>query len=397
MGINPKLIASVKSDAFLLTFLFWELKILRKQYNNAVLFDALLKPFFEFHNLGVRIMRFSAKKLNVAILFITFNFMALVMVNDSMAQIKWDKSPDNPIFSSDVDGSWDGYLVNDPCVILKDGEYKMWYCGNDNIDSQIGYATFDGTRWNRQGAITITKLDGSLEVNVSNPCVIFDANINRYRMWYSDNVTKHMQISCANSIDGFNWTKEFDESVLKTGVNSWDRSSVWGPAVIYNADKSIYEMWYSGDNGNTGYGIGYATSPDGVNWKKHGTKLEKFLLLVWSPSIIYANGEYRIWYNCWKGPGTNVTVGYATSGDGENWNEYRGNPVLDIGNLGSWDDRYVHNVCVIKSGSLYEMWFGGNSYSDPEHSKIGYAISKGEFKSVNQVRTLTAIWGKIKQ
>jgi hypothetical protein len=78
--------------------------------------------------LGVFSLTFTLLKLKimrnhyVAIFFITISFMALAIANVSMAQIKWDKSPDNPVFSPDVDGSWDDYLVNDPCVILKDGE-----------------------------------------------------------------------------------------------------------------------------------------------------------------------------------------------------------------------------------------------------------------------------------
>ncbi len=46
---------------------------------------------------------------------------------------------------------------------------------------------------------------------------------------------------------------------------SWDDAAVNYPSVI--VDGSNYKMWYGGYDG-TNFRIGYATSPDGINWTK---------------------------------------------------------------------------------------------------------------------------------
>ena len=54
------------------------------------------------------------------------------------------------------------------------------------------------------------------------------------------------------------------------------------------------------------------------------------------------------------------------------WAKYLGNPVLDVGTPWSWDSQNLSSPYVTFDGSLYEMWYSGQSNS---RWGIGYAQS----------------------
>ena len=76
------------------------------------------------------------------------------------------------------------------------------------------------------------------------------------------------------------------------------------------------------------------------------------------PTVIYANGLYRMWYSGNDG-GSRYKIGYATSSDGLTWNKYSGNPVLDVGTSGKWDSYRAYSPTVLYIGGTYHMWYAG--------------------------------------
>ncbi len=66
--------------------------------------------------------------------------------------------------------------------------------------------------------------------------------------------------------------------------------------------------------------------------------------------------------------GLGVGISHAQT----NWTKYPGNPVLDLGANGTWDDFLVINPMVILDGVDYKMWYAGN---DGTNWRIGYATS----------------------
>ena len=75
-----------------------------------------------------------------------------------------------------------------------------------------------------------------------------------------------------------------------------------------------------------------------------------------------------------------LRTGYATSPDDIHWTKYSGNPVLDLGLPGEWDDEASFTPSVIFDGCKYEMWYTGIDtlpppYPDPYHWDIGYATA----------------------
>jgi hypothetical protein len=70
----------------------------------------------------------------------------------------------------------------------------------------------------------------------------------------------------------FTWTKYPSNPLSIHGSSgSWDRSVVT-PFVLFNSDLNRYEMWYTQFTGvYPNNGIGFAWSADGITWTKHPT------------------------------------------------------------------------------------------------------------------------------
>jgi hypothetical protein len=87
-----------------------------------------------------------------------------------------------------------------------------------------------------------------------------------------------------------------------------------------------------------------------------------------SPTVLYDESMYHMWYGGVNGP--NSRIGYANSTDGINWTKNPGNPVLDLGLSGSWDDIMVYPRTVFSDGTVYHMLYSGK---DGSNTRIGHA------------------------
>lgn len=337
----------------------------------------------------------------------------LVGSNVLSAQTNWTKLAGNPVLRRDTNIAalpTDLYAISD-CFIIKEGAtYKMWYTsGGFNyppdtlMRSRISYATStDGISWNKYAGNPVLDVDysgGWDSLGVETISVLIDSAApanERYKMWYAGQYfnSYRYDIGYAYSPDGINWTKH-NAPVLSVGNTSeWDNGFIEGPSVI--KDGNTYKMWYcgydaipdaSGTDGKAN--VGYATSPDGINWTKYaGNPILVTGINTWDsiyvqdPHVIKENGEYHMWY----GGGSNGTyydqqVGYATSLDGITWTKFPLNPVLTRGNNGDWDQILSSFPSVINDGGTYKMWYTGRDV-DPlpvgslnYYWEIGYATA----------------------
>ena len=145
-------------------------------------------------------------------------------------------------------------------------------------------------------------------------------------------------------------------------------------------------MWYNVFDGANAL-TGYATSPDGFTWAKHASNpvLEPGPEGAWddegvfNDAVIYKDDTYHMWYTGWDG--TNTRIGLATSSDGFNWTKSAGNPVMDIGSIGSWDDAGIGGSSVVFNGTTYLLWYSGSDLMQvgtpfgAGKTGIGYATS----------------------
>lgn len=87
-------------------------------------------------------------------------------------------------------------------------------------------------------------------------------------------------------------------------------------------------------------------------------------------SVLFDGTIYHMLYS--GSDGINNRIGHAISHDGISWTKDTLNPVLDIGTPGSWDDNHLLIPCVLLIDSTFHMWYDGN---DGSKERIGHATS----------------------
>ncbi len=212
--------------------------------------------------------------------------------------------------------------------------------------------------------------------SIAFPRVIFDGS--QYRMWYNgQNLTYPgwgWTLGLAESPDGLDWTKHDDNPVLAPGAEGeWD--SAYRGQVAMMEEDGVYKTWYSGSDGGP-WQTGYATSPDGIDWDIHagnpvlnvggGGSWDE--MEADAPTVIKDEGTYKMWYHGCDSGYTTCSIGYATSTNGVDWNKHPDNPVLTV-SAGEWDENNVLWPSVVKNGGIYEMWYSGGG------GRIGLATS----------------------
>jgi predicted GH43/DUF377 family glycosyl hydrolase len=174
--------------------------------------------------------------------------------------------------------------------------------------------------------------------------------------------------------------RELATTRTASSPENWDGEGVWSMSVI--SDDGVYKMWYTGYNFGAGTGnqIGYATSSDGVHWTKHpgnpvvelGKPGDWDESAAGEPYVMKDGGLYKMWYWCW-GNGSGQ-ICYATSLDGITWVKHP-TPVVPIGPEGSWDSAETGGPSVLFDGSTYHMWYHGQNGPCCDNLQIGYASS----------------------
>jgi|GEM_PF-3132722 len=195
------------------------------------------------------------------------------------------------------------------------------------------------------------------------PSVVYHDGI--YRMWFSGFDGFHWRIGFAESEDGITWD-DHPHPVLEGTAEAWDSDGVWSSSVLW--DGTSYMMWYAGTRRSIPHqdrnaaishvsqssDIGLTTSMDGLVWVKQGT--EPVLKEGDSPSVFYANGIYRLWYNFTprgKVVTTPIPLRYTTSQNGISWRS----DTRDLQATNSALDMGVRHPSVLLCGDQYLLWY----------------------------------------
>jgi predicted GH43/DUF377 family glycosyl hydrolase len=229
---------------------------------------------------------------------------------------------------------------------------------------------------------------GSWNRNVCEASVLYNADSSRYEMWFSGtagNPVFPYRIGYAKSIDGISWDLHPDP-VLTPTSGTWDQYNVQFPFVI--RENGQYKMWYSSSL-QPDYNqckIGYATSPNGIEWTKdtlHNPIFESGKDSweaggVMSCYVMPVSGGYKIWYSGFTTSAIdgNVYIGYATSVDGISWQrDTINNPVLEPGVTGLWDGKWVWYPQVLFNDNMYYMYYAGTNVGYWGTVEVGLATS----------------------
>ncbi len=264
---------------------------------------------------------------------------------------------------------WDSQAMGSPIVIADGAAFKMWYDGLDPLGvRRIGLATSsNGIAWTKHSSNPVlTGTPGKWDEGTANePAVLKDGST--LKMWYTH---EGFEMGYATSFDGIEWIKLPDAPILRPGTSGdWDASDISDPFVI--KASGTYTMWYEG---SPGFGIGCATSSDGIDW----TKCAENPVLEPTPgswdedrvsdaAVVFDGSTYHMWYRGFDFGGPPTSIGYATSTNGITWTKYINNPVLS-GTFGEWDDGHMELGNVILDNGSYHMWYMANQ-------QFGYATS----------------------
>jgi hypothetical protein len=181
----------------------------------------------------------------------------------------------------------------------------------------------------------------------------------------------------ATSPDGVVWTLDQANPVLRSGgPGEWD-DWLWYPSPAVTHDGAQFHMWYAGTTTGNPVQAGYATSPDGRAWTKYpgNPVMEEGPPGSWDDehvrpgAVVLDGGTYKMWYSGWNG--NIVLIGYAESANGIDWTKHS-DPILGY-TPGVWDSR-VANPSVVFDGIMYHMWYTGYIFSIGDWM-IGYAFS----------------------
>ena len=338
--------------------------------------------------------------------------LVLLLAGSAIAQTRWIKFQGSPVLEPGPSGAFDDANINWYGVLFDEGIYKMWYTGQDTTDLfsstlSFGYASStDGTNWTKYSGNPVLSpgLPGSWEPKILEPIVIRMGDT--LKMWYSGynrDIGKG-RIGYATSLDGINWDKYESNPVIDSGsTGEWDNGGLAPKSVIF--DGTIYRMWYVGYDVLNWHRVGYATSPDGINWTKYDDPattappfaesdpvLKPGLIGSWDyddvfgGSVLFDGSIFHMWYGALELSTFTTRIGYATSPDGIHWKKYddptttvppfvESDPIFFPGPNGSWDDEGAGQPSVLFDGTTFHMWYIG--LSGPNF-RIGYATAPND-------------------
>jgi len=151
---------------------------------------------------------------------------------------------------------------------------------------------------------------------------------------------------------------------------SWDAGWVAISKTVLH--DSLYYIFYEGspDVMTNPIAIGYATSPDGMNFTKYelnpvlesdGTGFDAFF--VAEPVPLIEGNTWVLYYNASSSPrpGPGDAIGRATANSPNGPWTRNENAVLEVGNSGEWDSGLITPNSVIATDSGYVMYYSASS------------------------------------
>jgi predicted GH43/DUF377 family glycosyl hydrolase len=174
------------------------------------------------------------------------------------------------------DGGWDKYSGNptlggtngtcfDVSVLNEAGKYRMWFSWRPKASVAV-VESKDGFHWSEPVISLAPNKATGWEDDINRPAVIKHGGT--YHLWYTGQAGEHSAIGYATSADGVVWKRMSGQPVLSAD-QPWEKVAVMCPDVIWDESARLYKMWYSGGEQYEPDAIGYATSPDGMVWTKH--------------------------------------------------------------------------------------------------------------------------------
>ena len=284
----------------------------------------------------------------------------------------WRKYEGDPII-----GGQHG-TVFDIAVLREGGQYRMWGSWRPKKSLAL-FESRDGIHWSAPEIVFGPNPATKWEDDINRPAVVKRAD--GYHLWYTGQANGHSWIGYATSADGKVWKRMSAEPVLSAD-QPWEKVAVMCPHVIWDEEMKVFRMWYSGGEQYEPNAIGYATSPDGLRWTKHagnpvfGPGKDKVFdqSRVAGCQVVHHGGWYYMFYIGYRDI-DHAQIGIARSRDGLTaWDRHPDNPIIRPGQ-DSWDHDACYKPFAIFDGKRWLLWYNGRHAN---FEQIGLALHEGE-------------------
>lgn len=235
-------------------------------------------------------------------------------------------------------GAFDSHAVDCPFPFHHDNRFWMTYVGWDDIGYQTGLASSDDLlNWKKEGLLIGRGLEGSVtEYNVALTCILRD-----------------------NGLLGSGVLKPVDGRFVGT-YHAY-------PEPGYESGPGVIGLCYSQDLRQWDLAPPVLAPNPSCEWEAGG------LYKSW---LLESEGMYYLFYNAkdrTEWPWVEQT-GLAYSRDLGNWERWPDNPVVRVGVLGEFDDRFASDPCVLRHQDTWVMFYFG--LCSDGHAREGVAFSR---------------------
>lgn len=285
----------------------------------------------------------------------------------------WQKYENNPVLGGDLGTCFDVTMLKEK------GTYRMWFSWRPKKSVAL-VESGDGINWSKPRIVLGPNSGSGWEDDINRPAVI--KRKGTYHLWYTGQAKGHSWIGYATSGDGLAWKRISDRPVVSS-EEPWEDVAVMCPHVIWDEEEGLFRMWYSGGQQYEPNAIGYATSPDGLHWKK----LKSNPIFAADPDkqweqhkvtacqVIPEKDGYLMFYIGFRDE-HRAQIGLARSKDGiANWRRHPANPIIFPGEE-TWDADSCYKPFAIydEQNDRWLVWYNGRRQNVEQ---IGLAIHKG--------------------
>ncbi len=303
---------------------------------------------------------------------------------------QWSKYSSNPVIGGSLG------TVFDVCLLKEGHTFRMWASWRPKKSIAL-FESADGIRWSESKITLSPEPDTGWEDDVNRPVVVKKAGL--YHMWYTGQSHGRSSIGFVTSTDGLTWKRVTAHPVLLPD-QTWEKVAVMCPDVIWDAHDGTFKMWYSGGEQYEPDAIGYATSTDGIHWRKAvgnpvfqaDPKLLwehykvtacqvvlkvtacQVVLKVTACQVVLFDGWYYMFYIGFRDI-DHAQIGLARSRDGiTQWHRLPANPIIGP-TLAQWDAEACYKPFALLDGNRWMLWYNGRRAN---REQIGLAIHSGK-------------------
>lgn len=296
------------------------------------------------------------------------------MLSEIQTTADWTKYPGNPVLGGDYGTCFD------ITVLKEDDTYRMWLSWRPKKSLAL-VESREGIQWSTPAIVLGPNPDTGWEDDINRPTVV--KREDGYHMWYTGQAQGHSRIGYAVSPDGRTWERASAQPVL-VPEEPWEKVALMCPHVLWDEEAGFYRLWYSGGEQYEPDAVGYATSPDGLHWIKHPANPVFTPDAGPAPSwdghkvagahVLRYGGGHLMFYIGFRDT-DHAQIGMARSIDGvTGWERHSANPIIRPG-AGGWDHDACYKPFAVPEPGRWLLWYNGRRGASEQ---IGLALHDGD-------------------